>query len=285
MELSPATFEQLRRTIHGLCGLVVTPDKEYLIRDRLGPLLVDRGWKSFEELCLRLQAGGDERCVEAVIDAVTTRETSFFRDPHVYQALLTELFPRLVAELQPPGRPIRIWSAGTANGQEAYSLAILAQEYVQATAPVSGRLPGFSILASDISAAALRVAQAGQYEARDLARGISESRKARYFDPAGTAFRVRPALRKLVEFRQVNLCQPLAGLGMFDLICCRNVLIYFDVVARQRICQQFHGALRDGGWLLLGTAENLYGIATNFESVKLGEALVYRKVPGPNRAL
>ena len=285
MQLSPATFEQIRRAIHAICGLVISDDKEYLVRDRLGPLLRERGLASFEDLSRCLQAGWDDRFIEAVIDAVTTRETSFFRDTHVYQALATELLPRLVAERNPPGRPIRIWSAGTANGQEAYSLAMLTQELVQASAPDPSRQPVFSILASDISAAALRVAQNGEYDARDLARGVGSARMTRFFQCDKNIYSVKPAVRKLVEFRQVNLCQPFTGLGTFDLICCRNVLIYFDVATRQQICQGFHGALRDGGWLLLGTAENLYGIATNFESVKFGEALVYRKLPGPNRAL
>jgi chemotaxis protein methyltransferase CheR len=264
---------------------VISDDKQYLIRDRLGPLLGERGLTSFEDLCRCLQAGLDDRFLETVVDAVTTRETSFFRDPHVFQALAAELLPRLVAEASPPGRPIRIWSAGTANGQEAYSLAMATQEFAQAASIDPARQPVFSILASDISAAALRVAQAGDYEARDLARGISGPRTARFFQLQNKTYSIKPAVRKLVEFRQVNLCKPFTGLGTFDLICCRNVLIYFDVATRQQICQRFHGALRDGGWLLLGTAENLYGIATNFESLKFGDALVYRKLPGANRAV
>jgi chemotaxis protein methyltransferase CheR len=216
--------------------------------------------------------------VEAVIDAVTTRETSFFRDPHVFQALRSDLFPRLTTEASPVGRPIRIWSVGTSSGQEAYSLAMLANEYVAATGSSGLRRGSVSILASDVSVEAMRVARAGEYDAREVARGVSSARIAQFFQSDATRFRVIPAVRDLVDFRQVNLCRPLVGLGTFDLICCRNVLIYFDAPTRQKICQQFHAILRENGWLLLGTAENLYGIASNFESVRLGDALLYRKI-------
>ena len=282
MHLSPATFNELRRAIHSLCGLVISEDKEYLIRDRLGPVIAARGLTSFEELCRQLQGRPNDRLVEVVIDAVTTRETSFFRDPHVFQSLRSDIFPRLAAEVTPLGRPIRIWSAGTSNGQEAYSLAMLAREYGATSGTGSARPASFTILASDISREAMRVARGGKYDARDVARGVSSTRIAQFFQNDSTSFRLIPSVRDLVDFRQVNLCHSLVGLGSFDLICCRNVLIYFDAATRQRICQQFHALLREQGWLLLGTAENLYGIATNFESVRFGDALFYRKVPGVN---
>ena len=282
MHLSPATFNELRRAIHSLCGLVISDDKEYLIRDRLGPLVTARGLTSFDELCRQLQTRPDDRLVEAVIDAVTTRETSFFRDPHVFQSLRSDIFPRLAAEVTPLGRPIRIWSAGTSNGQEAYSLAMLAREYGAAAAAGTVRQASFSILASDISRESMRLARAGEYDAREVARGVSSARIAQFFQRDSTRFRLIPSVRDLIDFRQVNLCHSLGGLGSFDLICCRNVLIYFDAPTRQRICQQFHALLREQGWLLLGTAENLYGIATNFASVRVGDALLYRKVSSVN---
>mgnify|MGYP001340831197 CR=1 FL=1 len=278
MQLSAATFRELRHVIHALCGLVISEDKEYLIRDRLGPMIVQLGLNSFEDLCRRLRTAPDDRLVEAVVDAVTTRETSFFRDPHVFQALQEQLFPLLAKEVTPPGRAIRIWSAGTANGQEAYSLAMLACEYKVAAASANTPRATFTILASDISRTALRVAEAGVYDAREIARGVSPSRCARFFRQEGNRYQALSAVRSLVEFRKTNLCQPVVGLGFFDLICCRNVMIYFDAPARRRICQQFHTQLREKGWLLLGSAENLYGISTDFESVRFGDAMLFRKI-------
>lgn len=284
MQLSSATFHELCRAIHSLCGLVITGDKQYLVRDRLGPLIVERKLADFEELSRRLLANPDERLIAEVIDAVTTRETSFFRDPHVFQALLRDIFPKLAAEASRRNGTVRIWSAGTSNGQEAYSLAMLAQEFLSTRQTSGARATTFSILASDVSQAALRAAQTGEYDAREIARGISRSQTEMYFERVAARFRVAPAVRQLVTFRPINLCRSLAGIGPFDLICCRNVLIYFDAATRQRICQQFHELLRDDGWLLLGTAENLYGIATNFESVRVGDALLYRKTSAGNSA-
>jgi chemotaxis protein methyltransferase CheR len=276
MQLSATTFRDLRQAIHALCGLVISDDKEYLIRDRLGPMIAQLGSTSFEDLCRRLRAAPDDRLVDAVIDAVLTRETSFFRDAHVFQALKEQLFPLLAQEITPPGRAIRIWSAGTANGQEAYSLSMLACEYM-AAASANAPPATFSILASDISRTALQIAEAGVYDAREIARGMSPSRCAQFFRQVGNRYQARRAVRSLVEFRKANLCQPFVRLRSFDLICCRNVMIYFDLPTRQRICNQFHAQLREKGWLLLGSAENLYGISTGFESIRFGETMLYRK--------
>jgi chemotaxis protein methyltransferase CheR len=117
----------------------------------------------------------------------------------------------------------------------------------------------------------------GIYDARETARGISPSRLGQFFRPDGAHYRVLPTLAGVIDFRHVNLCKPFSDVGMFDLICCRNVMIYFDAETRQRISRQFHAQLHAGGWLLLGSAENLYGISTDFESVRLGAAMLYRK--------
>ena len=283
MHLTRATFDGLRKVVYQHCGLVVPDDKEYLIRDRLGAVIRQRSLNSFDDLCERLLRGGEATLIEAVIDAVTTQETSFFRDAPVFDSLAAEVFPQLAAGARAASGRVRIWSAGVSTGQEAYSLAILAQEFLAGGRGV--KLPGtaFSILGSDISADALHKAQAGVYEARDVARGLSPARVRQYFEHNAGSYRVGAATGRLVEFRRVNLAsvnqaQSIAPLGVFDLICCRNVLIYFDPPTRERICRQFHAMLADGGRLLLGSAENLYGISDDFVSHPLGQALVYRKV-------
>ena len=187
------------------------------------------------------------------------------------------MFPRLVEASLQPGRRVRILSAGASTGQEAYSLAILTYEATLDRNRLATSVNPFSIVGIDISAAAIRIATAGEYDGRELARGVSEAQMRRYFEPHGTKYRVRESIRKLVEFRRVNLSQTFDHLGTFDLICCRNVMIYFDDSTRQRICSQFHRMLADGGWLLLGTAENVYGISTDFVSSPLGDSLIYRK--------
>jgi chemotaxis protein methyltransferase CheR len=277
MQLTRLTFDQLRQSILRLCGLVIADDKEYLVHDRLEPIVRRHGWNSFEQLADRLRMARSGELADEVIEAIVTRETSFFRDPHIFEALGRELLPRLIAGRTAARPQVRVWSAGTSTGQEAYSLAMLAWEF-SALRPNAGRPSDvFAILATDICPSAVRAGQSGQYDARETARGISSERRDRFFEPCGTKWRVREPLRHLVEFCRVNLTEPLPALGLFDLICCRNVLIYFDEATRRGICGQFHAMLADNGFLLLGAAENLYGISDQFTSIKLSDALLYRK--------
>jgi chemotaxis protein methyltransferase CheR len=280
MDLSHSTFDGLRKAIHQICGVVITSDKEYLIRNRLEGLLSQWGLVGFDELYERLQRRDSERLMTAVVDAVTTQETSFFRDSYVFDALARDVFSQLAARSVDQHRRIRILSAGVSTGQEAYSLAILAHEMTTQRTGPTAPAHGASIIAGDISTRALQTAMAGLYEPREVTRGLSIAHLQRYFEPQGGRYRVREPIRKMVEFRRLNLAEPLTVGGPFDLICCRNVMIYFDEPTRRRICHQFHQLLADDGWLLLGTAENLYGISTDFVSQRLGETLIYRKAKG-----
>lgn len=274
MQLHRATFDRIRKYIHRYCGLVIGDDKEYLIHDRLKPLIRQRGWNSFEQLADRLGDQSNVALVDEVVEAIVTRETSFFRDAHVWESLRNELLSRLVA-----ARPrVRIWSAATSTGQEAYSLGMLATEWTESNPSARIATSAFSILATDICPSAVQTGQTGKYETRELSRGISDARRRRFFEPVGASWQVHAPLRRMVEFRRVNLADPLPRLESFDLICCRNVLIYFDEATRRTICEQFHALLADGGWLLLGAAENLYGISDRFASTSMGAAMIYRKL-------
>lgn len=275
MYLSPTTFHRLGGAIQELCGIVISEDKAYLVHDRLEPVIRQRGLSGFDELQERLASQSDPALADAVIDAVTTQETSFFRDANVFEALATVVLPTIIRQPANPQRGARILVAGTATGQEAYSLAMLAHEYLVA----SGQPPhAISILAADISSTAIQIAKEGVYDARELARGVSPSRRHRHFQEQAGKFRICDAVRRLVEFRRLNLTKPMWGLGPFDLISCRNVLIYLDAPTRRQFCDQCHSLLADHGWFLLGTAENLYGVSEAFVSMPLGnDALIYRK--------
>ncbi len=284
MQLSRETFDELRRLIHRLCGIVLSDDKAYLVQHRLEPLVRRSGGRSFEEFRQKLSGGEATLWQEAIIEAITTQETSFFRDRHPFETLRRQVLPELVqasrvARGGTPPPKIRIWCAGAATGQEPYSLAIVIHEFTAAQRPGSLAPGAFSILATDISTKALATAAAGEYHPQHLARGLSPSQVQRFFEQCDELWVARPVLRKMVEFRRVNLTQPFLGLGTFDLILCRNVLIYFDEATRRRICDQFYTMLADGGWLVLGSAENLYGINDQFQSQRLGESLLYRKTP------
>lgn len=274
MRLERPVFDRLRQSIHRTCGLVIGDDKEYLVRDRLAPVVAKHGWQSYEQLADRIALPGQSALVDEVVEAIVTHETSFFRDPHVWESVRRELFPRLLAR-KSPGANVRLWSAAMSTGQEAYTLAMLAQEFNNQSSPAAPQR--FFVLATDICQSAVAAGKAGVYETRDLARGVSELRRRKFFEPHEGRWRAKDELRQAIDFRRVNLAQPLPPLGRFDLICCRNVLIYFDDATRRRLCEQFHALLGVDGWLLLGAAENLYGISDQFESTTLGEAVVYRK--------
>jgi chemotaxis protein methyltransferase CheR len=282
MDLSPPTFDELRRLIHRLCGLALADDKLYLVRHRLEPLVRKSGCQSFDQFRQRLASGEALQWQEAIIEAMTTQETSFFRDRHPFEALRRLVLPELVSAASTGPRnaataKIRLWCAGAATGQEPYSLAILLHEYAAAQRSLGVRPDDFSILATDVSTNALATAMAGQYDRWQISRGLSNAELHQFFEPRDEQWAVRPPIRKLVEFRRVNLVQSFLGLGTFDVILCRNVLIYFDEETRRRICDQFHAMLADGGWLILGSAENLYGISERFQSERFDHTLLYRK--------
>jgi chemotaxis protein methyltransferase CheR len=277
MHLPRSTFEELRQLIHRLCGLVLAEEKAYLVRHRLEPLARASGCRDFEEFCRRLRDPGGAALYDSIIEAITTSETSFFRDRHPFEAFRQFFLPRVrAASPFPSGPRLRIWCAAVSTGQEPYSLAMLVRD-----AGLDER--HVSILATDISARVLEVAAAGAYSEREVTRGLTPGQIARHFRQEEDRWLVQEPLRRLVEFRRFNILNPLVGLGRFDAIFCRNVLIYFDEGTRRRVCQQCYDALGDDGWLVLGAAENLYGIDDRFESVCLNESLVYRKVASPKR--
>lgn len=281
MELSKQTLQDLSELIHRLCGLVIGRDKGYLVRHRLEPLVRREGLDSFERFLERLQGRDRARLHDAIVEAITTKETSFFRDRAYFQALKEHVLPERMAALRSSaGRRhrVRIWSAGCSTGQECYSLAMLIRDLVAADDP-SGRCESqFTILASDISADSLEIAKAGRYGPNEVSRGLTEAMLARHFHRRGNSWVVDDSLRHLVQFRRFDLLGSPVELGAFDLILCRNVLMYFDDSAKQRVCRGLYGVLQDGAWLALGAAESLYGLEHRLETVRIGQVLLYRRL-------
>ena len=286
MELTRAAFDDLRRSIRRLCGIVLAEDKEYLVRHRLEPVVRQCGCRSYDEFCAKLSGSEAILLQDAIIEAITTQETAFFRDGHPFDALREQILPELVrtrrAAASATRRPVRIWCAAAATGQEPYSVAILIHELAGIPQRGGPRPEDFAIVASDVSAKALATAATAAYERRQVERGLTAGQIHKYFEHRGDRWVVRPSVRKLVEFRRLNLVQPFSGLGVFDVVLCRNVLIYFDDATRRKICDQLFAMLTDGGWLLLGSAENLYGISDRLTSVRFGDTLIYRKPPRPS---
>jgi chemotaxis protein methyltransferase CheR len=279
MELSRETGQRLSDLIHRLCGLSLGPNKNYLIRHRLGPLVRREGLGDFEQFLDRLKGRDRTRLHDAIIEAITTKETSFFRDSEFFDGLKKVVLPDCAAGLkQAPGqrRRVRIWSAACSTGQEPYSVAMLIRDFVAAHS-AGPREAEFAVLASDISGEAIEAARAGRYTRRDVDRGVSEGILARHFRRDGAHWEVTEATRRIVQFRRFDLLQSADSLGLFDLILCRNVLIYFDEPTRRRVCEGLHSLLYPGGWLALGAAESLLGVERLFESVPVGRMLLYRR--------
>ncbi len=247
--MDAATFTEISRLVRDYAGLAFGPDKRYLFESRLRPVLARFGLRSFGELPQALAHDRDGLRV-AVIQALVTHETSFFRDRRVFDHLERQLLPELAEQR---GGRLRIWSAATSTGQEAWTLAIVADRLRSAR-------PGLrcEIVGSDLSEAAIARAREGRYSTFEVQRGLTARELVEYFERDGEHWRVRARLRALVRFHRHNLLDPPRPLGPpFDLVLLRNVLIYMDVPTRTRILRHVVAALVPGGGLLLGTSELL----------------------------
>lgn len=277
MKLTPQTLGAIAGVIRDESGIDLGLDKSYLLRHRLVPLIHEHGLSGFEQLADRMKSRAGARMRQAVIDAITVKETRFFRDQGCFDAIATHAFPSLHGshggKSAGPSRT-RIWSAAGSTGQEAYSLAILATELASA----AEHAPNVEVVGSDISETAVAYAKAGHYRDAEVHRGLSAERLRRFFRRHGSdRWSATDTLRRLVQFRTFNLLQPPASLGPFDLILCRNVLIYFNDATRRSVIRGLYGALRGNGWLVMGSAESLYGVDHRFDTIVHGKTILYRK--------
>lgn len=273
MELSQSVFRELATRIQQLCGLELGPNKLYLVRNRLEPIIRQRALTGFAALASRLDSA-DLALRGEVIEAITTHETSFFRDGHPFETFRSRLLPELVEKANRRGGAVHIWSAACSTGQEPYSLAILLREWN--TNPTRSPVP-VTLLATDISPAALARAEKGEFTATEAARGLTSHQVRTFLQPANSGYRIAPEVRRLVHFRGHNLLAPVPPPGTFDLIVCRNVLIYFDEPTREAVLERFHSALPEGGLLMLGAAETLHDIEKDWEPIAHGLTVFYRK--------
>jgi chemotaxis protein methyltransferase CheR len=263
-------FAEIAGLVRRRAGIVLTEDKGYMLETRLAPLLERRGLGSLQALAQRLRARGDEALERSVVESLTTHESSFFRDGRPFEHL-ARLLPRLAAA-RPPGQPIRIWSAACSTGQEAYSVAMLAEE----SRPALGSRR-VEILGTDVSAEIVARARDGLYTQFEVQRGLPVRLLVRHFVQEGTRWRISDALRAAVRFEEGNLLGTPPP-GRFDVIFCRNVLIYFDAPTKTRVLDTLARLLVPDGVLYLGGAETVLGLTTRFAALP-GERGVYGLVP------
>lgn len=253
------------------CGIVLGENKQYLVRSRLGPLMAAHH-ATMTDLVREVMRPEGSALKTRVIEAMTTNETFWFRDGYPFELLQNEVLPEMSQGI---GR-VRIWSAACSTGQEPYSLAMSLQEYRRKN---PGRLmQGGEILATDLSTKVLEQAQSGEYDALAMGRGLSDIRKQQFFDCLGEGrMKVKPEIRQGISFRQHNLLDSYLLLGRFDIIFCRNVLIYFSPENKQKILRQFAAALNPGGYLFLGASESIANLSDDFEMCRYPAGILYRK--------
>jgi len=269
--LSDELYKQFSAFLEAQSGIVLGANKQYLVKSRLAPLVGQYGANTLADLIKRAMDPRERDLKMAVVDAMTTNETLWFRDTYPFQLLTDRIFP----ELGKAGKPLRIWSAASSSGQEPYSIAITALEQ-QMKRP--GTLPGgVQIVGTDISASMLNQCKEGIYDNLALARGLSVERKRQFFEACdGNKMRVSDRVKKLVSFRPFNLLDSYSLLGKFDIIFCRNVLIYFSPEIKSKILNQFAGSLNQGGYLMLGASESLTGLTDRFEMIRCNPGIVYK---------
>lgn len=269
--LSEELYKQFSAFLEAQSGIVLGTNKQYLVKSRLAPLLGQFGAASLADIIKRAMDPRERDLKMVVVDAMTTNETLWFRDVYPFQLLTDRLFP----ELGKNGRTIKIWSAASSSGQEPYSIAITALEH-QFRKP--GTLPGgVQIVGTDISPTMLNQCKEGVYDSLALARGLSPERKRQFFEACGeNRMRVNDRVKKLVTFRPFNLLDNYSLLGKFDIIFCRNVLIYFAPDVKSRILNQFASSLNPGGYLMLGASESLTGLTERFEMIRCNPGIIYK---------
>ncbi len=283
MEVSPQEFRDVQTLVRALCGLVLTDDKAYLVNTRLEQVVAAHGFKHFSDYLGRVQQLDSNLMRDELVEALTTGETSFNRDGHPFDEFRRRILPVLAEKIrqqQAARAPLplaRLWSAGCSTGQEPYSLAMAVYEFLSGNPALKLRPEHFPIFATDVSNKSLNTAREGRYPAHVLDRGLPPELKLRYFRQQGDQWTANDDLRRIIDFRQLNFLNRLTHLGPFEVIFCRNVLIYFDPPTRQRLCDQFYQLLATDGLLILGAAESLYGIDTQFTSEQIGTTTVYRR--------
>jgi chemotaxis protein methyltransferase CheR len=266
-EIHLENYRFLQKQVYSQTGIVLEEDKHYLFESRLAPIVRQLGLGSINDLCALLQATCEADVGRRVVEAMTTNETYFFRDPGHYEALRTVLLPRLKEERRDT-RKLWFWSAAASTGQEAYSLAMLLLEE---------RLDDWNIqiLGTDFSSQVLERARSGTYRQIEVNRGLPASLLVRYFRRSGVDWQLNEPVRRMVRYETIDLRNSMRTLGPFDLVFCRNVLIYFDAETRRNILKELHGTLFRGGWLLLGGVETAFGIEEWFERQTVGNTIVY----------
>jgi chemotaxis protein methyltransferase CheR len=273
MTLPATSFDWVRELVHRESAIVLQPGKEYLVEARLLPLARQMGLPDVGKLVDTLRTRLDPEGTRKVVEALTTNETSWFRDGDPFTALTSTVLPDLLARRGPAER-LQIWSAACSSGQEPYTIAMLLEDAL----PNAGSR--VSIVATDLSREMVERTRAGRFSQLEVNRGLPAPMLVRHFTRAGNGWEVTPALKRMVTASECNLAAPLPRMGPFDVVYLRNVLIYFDLSTKQAILRRVRELMRPDGWLFLGAAETTLGVDDSWERVVVGRSSAYRPLKG-----
>lgn len=263
-------YKAFRIFLEDASGIVLGENKQYLVTSRLTRLMADHKIVNFGNLMSRMKADGKLR--QRIMDAMTTNETSWFRDVYPFDILKEKLLPE-IAKKQP--RQVRIWSAACSTGQEPYSLSMMVQEYLMSK---PGSLPAnaVQIIGTDISPRVLEIAKSGSYEGVAVSRGLPQERQNRFFRETSSGWEVGKDIKQRVTFRELNLMQNYTLMGRFDIIYCRNVLIYFSTELKRDILSRMAKCLNPGGYLVLGGSESISNYSDAFDLIRWRNGVIYQ---------
>jgi len=271
--MQPVQFKYMQDFLLRHSGIVLGEEKMYLLRSRMQSVLRNNQLDSLNSIVITLKKDENGLLARQVVDAMTTNETLFFRDKYPYEALKTLIFP----ELMQGSGGIRIWSAAASRGQEAYSIAMTAAE------SVSGAESHVRILGTDISSTVLDYAMNGLYTQMEVQRGMPVKLLVQFFQQEALCWRIRPKIRNMLQFRQANLtsatlAREVRGVQPFDLVFCRNVLIYFSVEERRRVIDRIAQCMKKGGYLITGATEPAVGNHSRWQAVRFENRNLWKLV-------
>jgi len=274
MSLSAGEFDYIRSLVEQQAGIALESGKEYLVESRLNPLALQEGFPSLQHLIADLKSSSLAGLHRKVVQAMTTNETSFFRDVRPFEVLKTHVLPELLARAA-TNLALNFWCAAASTGQEPYSVAMLLREAI----PTQLARRNIRLIASDLSTEVLARALQGRYSQLEVNRGLPANLLVKYFQEDGNEWQIKADIRRMVEFREMNLTEPWCTLPPLDVIFMRNVLIYFNLETRRGIFVKVRQVLKPGGFLFLGSSETTINLDAGFEPVPADRSACYRFRP------
>jgi chemotaxis protein methyltransferase CheR len=271
--IEPGDYANFRAFLEEKVGIVLGDNKQYLVTSRIGHFLRQHDMQNLSQLLDQIHKPGESKLMQEVVDAMTTNETLWFRDRFPFEILKNRIF----SERLKVNPSLKIWSAACSSGQEPYSIGITWDEYVKLN---SHPLNNLSITGTDISSHILNSAKQGIYDELALRRGLNSNHRSQYFTPKDDGLlQVSEDIRKMTNFRPLNLLESSYGFSTYDVVFCRNVLIYFSTAMKRQVLEKIIKVMKPGGYLFLGASESMSGLSEQFEMIRCNPGLVYRLKP------